>query len=102
MSGLMVECVDGPLAGAVFTVDRCPRVVRCVIAADGTRDILNAPEDAPRLDEAVHWYRWDGRRAGHICGRGRRGCMTWVRLVHDPGVCELRAPDPVNPGAARV
>lgn len=96
--GLLLECVDGPLAGASFTVTRCPRVVRCVIAADGTRDVLNLPEDAPRLDEAVHWYRWDGRTAGHICTRGR-GCYAIARLVHAPDVRELQAPDPVNPGA---
>lgn len=86
------------VAPASGPVDRCPRVVRCVIAADGTRDILNAPDDAPRLDEIVHWYRWDGRSGGHICSRGR-GCVTIARLTHAPDVRELRSPDPINPAA---
>jgi hypothetical protein len=97
----MVACVNGPLEGASFTVARCPKVVRCVRAADGTTDILNEPEDAPRLDEAVFWYRWDGTPAGHVCSRGQ-GCWAYVRLVHAPDVRELRSPDPVNPGAAVV
>lgn len=96
--GFFLEVLDGPLAGATFTVSRCPRVVRCVIAADGTRDILNEPDDSPRLDEVVHWYRWDGRSSGHICTRGR-GCWAIARLEHAPDVRELRSPDPVNPGA---
>lgn len=99
MSGLLVECSDGPLAGELFTVRRCPRVVRCVIAADGTTDILNDPGDTPRLDERAHWYRWDGRPAGHVCGRGA-GCYAYVRLLHAPELRELRPPDPVNAAAA--
>lgn len=99
MSGLLVHCVDGPLAGSSFTVTRCPRVVRCVIAGDGAPDILNESEDAPRPDEQVHWYRWDGRPAGHVCGRGV-GCYAYARLMHAPELPELRAPDPVNSAAA--
>lgn len=95
---LLLTCEDGPLAGETFTVERCPKVVRCVRAADGTADILNEPDDAPRLDEAVHWYRWDGKTVGHLCSRGR-GCVNLARLVHAPDVRELRSPDPVNPGA---
>lgn len=105
MAGLFVSLADGPLKGANFTVARCPREVRCVRASDGTMDILNEPDDAPRLDEEVHWYRWDGGRvSGHICGRGRghSGCYTWVELIHAPEVRALRAPDPVNPGARTV
>lgn len=94
---LFVSCLDGPLAGESFTVPRCPRVVRCVRAADGKADILNDPEDTPRLDEQVHWYQWDGKPAGHVCVRGRgRGCYSVVHLVHAPNLRELRAPDPVN------
>jgi hypothetical protein len=100
---LFVVCQDGPLAGESFTVSRCPRVVRCVRGADGKADILNEPQDAPRLDEVVHWYRRDGRPGGHMCvrhGRGR-GCYTIVHLLHAPEVRELRAPDPINEAAAR-
>lgn len=98
-AALFVACVDGPLAGESFTVGRCPKVVRCVIAGDGKTDILNEPDDAPRLDEQVHWYRWDGRPAGHMCSRGR-GCYSIVHLMHAPQLRELRPPDPVNAGAA--
>jgi hypothetical protein len=95
---LLVTCADGPLAGASFTIARCPRVVRCVRAADGTPDILNEPDDEPRLDEEVHWYRWDGRNAGHVCARGK-GCWNTVSLVYSANVRALEAPGPVNPRA---
>lgn len=98
VSELLVKCMDGPLAGASFTVGSCPRVVRCVCATDGTMDILNEPDDSPRLDEVVHWYRWDGQSAGHICIRGK-GCCSIIELAHSPRVRELRPPDPVNPSA---
>jgi hypothetical protein len=97
---LLVSCADGPLAGASFTVSRCPRVVRCVRALDGTADILNEPEDVPRLDEEIHWYQWDGKSAGHVYLRGKeRGCYSMVSLTHAPNLRELREVDPVNPGA---
>jgi hypothetical protein len=91
-------CLDGPLKGASFTIADCPRVVRCVRAADGTPDILNEPDDAPRLDEAVHWYRWDGTAAGFMCGR-KAVSATLIELRHAPAMRELRPVDPVNPGA---
>jgi hypothetical protein len=95
---LHATCVDGPLEGASFTIETCPRLVRCVRAADGTPDILNLADDAPRLDEAVHWYRWDGKASGFICGR-KAFSATMIELRHAPGVRELRPVDPVNPGA---
>lgn len=97
---LHATCIDGPLEGASFTIETCPKLVRCVIGGDGTRDILNEPDDAPRLDEAVHWYRWDGTAAGFMCARGRRAySATMIELRHAPDVRQLQAPDPVNPGA---
>ncbi|MGO9903463.1 MAG: hypothetical protein ACLP0J_28130 [Solirubrobacteraceae bacterium] len=98
---LFVVCLDGPLAGESFTVARCPRVVRCVRAADGKADILNEPDDTPRLDEIVHWYQWDGRPAGFMCGRGERNSFRVVHLHYAQSVRELRAPDPINEAAAR-
>jgi hypothetical protein len=96
---LHATCIDGPLKGALFTIETCPRLVRCVRAADGTPDILNLPEDAPRLDEAVHWYRWDGTAVGFICGR-KAFSATMIELRLAPaGVRPLQAPDPVNLGA---
>jgi hypothetical protein len=92
-----LRAADGPLADASFTVDTCPELVRLVIAADGTPDILNRPEDAPRLDEQVHWYRLRRGIAGHLCGRG--GCEPILELEHAPDLRPLQAPDPVNPGA---
>lgn len=95
---LHARCADGPLKGATFDIETCPELVRCVIAIDGTRDILNLPEDAPRLDEAVHWYRWDGTATGFICG-SKAVSATLIELRHAPVVRELRPVDPVNPGA---
>lgn len=86
---LLVSCNDGPAAGASFTVDRCPKLVRVVIdGTNGSRDILNAPDDEPCVNEAVHWYRWDGRPAGHMCTRGR-GCYQLVRLDHAPEIVDM-------------
>lgn len=86
---LLVSCNDGPAAGASFTVDRCPKLVRVVIdGTTGQRDILNAPNDEPTTTEAVHWYRWDGRTAGHLCTRGR-GCYSLVHLDHAPDLVDM-------------
>jgi hypothetical protein len=89
---MLVSCVDGPLAGESFQVERCPRVVRCVLTADGRADILNMPGDYPLLDEAVHWYRWDGNAGGHLCVRSgsERGCHTVVHLLHGRGVLHAK------------
>jgi hypothetical protein len=95
---LIVKALDGPAAGREFHVPTCPTPVRVVLAADGTADILNLPEDAPRLDEAVHWYALRPVIAGHICGAG--GCTSILHLEHAPHVRSLQAPDPVNPGAS--
>lgn len=97
---LLLEVLDGPIAGATFTVDRCPQMVRCVQAADGTTDILNGPDDVPRLDEVVHWYRWDGHLTGHMCSRGR-GCIGIARLVHAPQPVRAARPWPGQRGGGR-
>jgi hypothetical protein len=99
---LMVVCSDGPLEGASFTVTRCPKVVALVRSTlDSSTDILNEPDDAPRLDEEVFWYRWDGAHVGHVCMRGRGlGCYRIVHLVHAGNVRDLHAPVPVNAGVA--
>lgn len=82
---LMVMVHDGPCEGSCFTVSRCPKHVACVVAADGKTDILNEPEDRPELGETMHWYRWDGQPAGHVCVRGKgRGCYSTIGLVHAP------------------
>lgn len=73
---------DGPVEGH-FEVQHAPEVLRAVVAGDGTLDVLDAPEDCPRLDEVVHHYRRLGV-AGHMCRRG--GCMTLVDYVHAPGL----------------
>ncbi len=98
---IIVVCQDGPLAGETFTVTCLPQLVRCVRARDGVADILNEPDDAPRLDEEVHWYRWDGSGVGHVCVRHgrRRGCYAIAHLRHAPNLRGLQPPDPVNPGA---
>lgn len=100
---ISARCIDGPLTGATFLITTCPEVVRCVRAADGTDDILNLPDDTPGLDEAVHWYRWDGLTAGHSCQRSGpgRGCTAWINLRHAPALRDLRSPDPINEAAAR-
>jgi hypothetical protein len=86
---LLVACNDGPAAGASFEVTRCPKLVRVVIdGTSGKRDILNEADDEPTVNEAVHWYRWDGRSAGHLCTRGR-GCHALVDLDHAPDIVAI-------------
>jgi hypothetical protein len=75
-------CLDGPCLGASLTVERCPQTVQCTRSADGHFDILNEPEDQPRLDETAYWYRWDGNPPGFVCGRGVH--FRTVTLVHAP------------------
>lgn len=104
---LLIHCTDGPLEGASFTVERCPKVVRCVLALDGTTDILNEPDDAPRLDEVAHWYHWDGTPAGFLCSRGRgreHGCHHIVHLTYLSPTARLRrdhVPTPEAMGAVK-
>lgn len=80
---LHVVCKDGPLKDSSFTVPTCPQIVRCVKSVDGHLDILNLPEDEPRLDETVYWYKWDGtpHTPAHLYYGGRRG-GEWISMVY--------------------
>lgn len=86
---ILVTCKDGPLAGVTFQVESCPGLVRCTKSSKGKPDILNMPDDEPRVDEQVHWYQWDRNPPGHICYRGR-GCVQTITVVHAPAVRDLR------------
>lgn len=88
--GLLLRLEDGPLAGAMLEVDRCPRQVRCVRSTSGKIDILNHPDDEPAGDETVYWYEHnpDGDR-GHICTRGA-GCYHQASLTYAPLLSRTR------------
>jgi hypothetical protein len=55
----MIRFLDGPAEGVRLSLRNAPESLRVVRAQDGTWDALDAPEDEPRLDEEIFWYRRD-------------------------------------------
>ncbi|HEY1833694.1 MAG TPA: hypothetical protein VGG08_04595 [Solirubrobacteraceae bacterium] len=83
--------LNGPAAGAGFTMHRAPMYVRLVQDAGGKWDVLNLLEDEPREDETVHVYEGVPGTHGNafVCGRGRgqhSGATEWWVYRHRPDI----------------
>jgi hypothetical protein len=83
----MTRLIDGPAQGKTLMLTRAPTYLRVVIAADGTVDALNRPEDSPRADERLYAYLAHGERGSvHLnMGRGRGGfyALAEYKLIAD-------------------
>lgn len=70
----MTRFEDGPAAGKVLTLKRCPVFLRVVIDAAGGVDALDQLDDAPRPGEAVYVYHRQGAQGCcHIDSRDGQG-----------------------------
>ena len=53
----MIELLDGPGRGQVFSVRLAPRLLRVVRGPRGRWDCLNEPDDVARDAETIHVYQ---------------------------------------------
>jgi hypothetical protein len=68
----MMLLFDGPAEGS-YMVGRAPLYLRAVVAADGTKDVLDQLGDTPRPGETVHVYRRVTAVSMVHLNRGRHG-----------------------------
>lgn len=79
----MIEFKDGPAAGVVLRLRRCPIYLRVVQTDTSSFDALDQLDDQAQPCESIHVYRRVGQVSQvHVCARGKdRHLSGWHQVA---------------------